>query len=59
VIRDEVRAIGGLLGISWSDVDDWGAALWGNRDLYAHCRDAVATLEQRQASELLATLSGQ
>jgi 2-methylcitrate dehydratase PrpD len=59
VIRDEVRAIGGLLGISWSDVDDWGAALWGNRDLYTHCRDAVATLEQRQASELLATLSGQ
>jgi len=56
VVEDEVRDAGDLVGVSRFNVDDWGAALWGDAAEYARCRDAVEALPEGKASALLATL---
>ena len=56
VVSDEVRDIGDTVSVSWSEVDEWGAKLWGSQQGYARCRDVIKSLERGSGADLLATL---
>lgn len=40
-LTDEVRDAGDIVSIAWTDVDEWGARLWGSLAGYARCRDVT------------------